>query len=116
VRGEVFLGCLNARSGKNLRHLWRYVIPISSKRRGGCDTQEAMQVAVVRDVIFQKQERSGRVIEPELDMKRLAERGSAGGRIVELIRWLMPLGRTVIGTPRRSVERELEEVWPSNER
>jgi len=70
----------------------------------------------VRDFSLQKQERSRRVIEPELDMNRLAERGSAVGRIVELIRWLLQLGRTVIGPPRRSVERELEEVWPSNER
>jgi hypothetical protein len=28
----------------------------------------------------------------------------------------MPLGRLTVGTPKRSIERELEEIWPSYER
>jgi len=49
-------------------------------------------------------------------MNRPERRPSAGGRILDLWRWLTPFGRIVVGTPRRSVERELEEAWPSGER
>src|SRR5579863_2070902 len=77
---------------------------------------EAMRMAVVQNFTFQKEKSSRRVVEPDLDMNRLAERSSPAGRIFEWLRWLMPLSRSVIGPPRRSVERELEETWPSNER
>jgi len=73
-------------------------------------------MAVVQNFTFQKEKSSRRVVEPDLDMNRLAERSSPAGRIFEWLRWLMPLSRSVIGPPRRSVERELEETWPSNER
>ncbi|MGH7840790.1 MAG: hypothetical protein ACREQT_04645 [Candidatus Binataceae bacterium] len=75
-----------------------------------------MQVAVARGFTFQKAGGSRRVIEPELDMKRFERRASTTGRILDLIRWLMPLGGVTVGTPKRSVERELEEAWPSSER
>jgi hypothetical protein len=81
----------------------------------GTKSQEAGQVAVVRSLSSQKQDRSRRVVEPELDMNRFERRASATGRIIDLVRWLMPFGRDLVGTPKRSVERELEEVWPSHE-
>jgi hypothetical protein len=48
-------------------------------------------------------------------MNRFAQRDSVTARIIDLVRWLMPFGRTIIGTPRRAVARELEEAWPSGE-
>ena len=57
-----------------------------------------------------------RVVEPELDMARARPRTSLAGGLLELIRWLMPGSRAVAGSPRRSVGRELEEIWPVNER
>jgi hypothetical protein len=88
-----------------------------------CNTQSnrsimgrGLDVAVARDFTYQKQNSAGRVIEAELDMNRLARRPSTGGRILDLWRWLMPLGRNGVGTPKRSIERELEEAWPSSDR
>jgi hypothetical protein len=56
---------------------------------------------------------ASRVVEPELDMNR---RGPAvvapRNRLSELLRWLSPGGRPM-GPPMRSVDRELQEVWPS---
>jgi hypothetical protein len=95
---------------KNLIQYSQYVISNAVATDG-----RRLDVGAARDFTYQKQNRSGRVIEAELDMNRLAERPSTAGRILELWRWLMPLGRHTVGTPKRSVERELEEAWPSND-
>src|SRR5208337_5072980 len=53
------------------------------------------------------------ISEPELDMRRTPMR--RGGRIAGLFaawRWLVP-GRSGLGPPTRSIDRELEESWPS---
>ncbi|MGH7934374.1 MAG: hypothetical protein ACREQN_14605 [Candidatus Binataceae bacterium] len=56
-----------------------------------------------------------RVVEPELDMNRLRPRPSAAGSWMrELMRWLMPNGHAV-GAPMRSIDRELEEAWPTRD-
>jgi len=75
-------------------------------------------VAVVRDFTLPDRERAQfvRVVEPELDMKRMRPRPSALGRLIEMLRWLTPMSREVVGPPRRSVGRELEEAWPSTEK
>jgi hypothetical protein len=49
-------------------------------------------------------------------MARARPRTSPVSRLLELVRWLMPGSRGVAGSPRRSVGRELEEIWPVNER
>ncbi len=59
---------------------------------------------------------SSRVVEPELDMNRPRPRITGGlSRLWELLRWLAPSGRPM-GPPMRSVDRELQELWPSRER
>jgi hypothetical protein len=75
-------------------------------------------VAVMRSLAFLNQPSisSNRVVEPEIDMRRPQPRASSTMRMIALMRWLMPLGRIVIGPPRRAVEREMEEVWPSSDR
>jgi hypothetical protein len=76
-------------------------------------------VAVVRD--FSLSDRASRhfvqVVEPELDMKRMPARASTLDRVIDILRWcLAPMGREIVGPPRRSVGRELEEAWPSSEK
>jgi hypothetical protein len=75
-------------------------------------------VAVVRDFTLPERERAQfvRVVEPELDMNRMRPRQSPLGRLIQMFRWLTPTGRDVVGPPRRSIGRELEEAWPSNEK
>jgi len=75
-------------------------------------------VAVVRDFALPDRETGHfeRVVEPELDMHRIRPRTSALGRILDMLRWLTPIDRAVVGPPRRSVGRELEEAWPSIEK
>ncbi|MBF6559310.1 MAG: hypothetical protein IVW56_03385 [Candidatus Binataceae bacterium] len=59
----------------------------------------------------------GRVVEHELDMNRLGTSPpSALAKIRQLMRWLRPSGNAVAGAPMRSVDRELEDVWPSGNR
>jgi hypothetical protein len=72
-------------------------------------------VAVVRDFTLRDRERAQfvRVVEPELDMNRMRPRPSGLGRLIEMFRRLTPTGRDVVGSPRRSIGRELEEAWPS---
>lgn len=61
--------------------------------------------------------RSGRVIEPEMDMKRYGSpQPAVTSRIADIVRWLTPAGARPTGSPMRSVAREIEELWPSRER
>jgi hypothetical protein len=58
-----------------------------------------------------------RTNEPELDMRREGEVRPAIlpfvlERFGERLRWLLP-ARATIGPPTRSVDRDLEETWPS---
>jgi hypothetical protein len=56
---------------------------------------------------------SSRVVEPELDMNRRGPAVAAPrNRLSGLLRWLSPGGHPM-GPPMRSVDREVEEVWPS---
>jgi hypothetical protein len=58
----------------------------------------------------------GQVVEHELDMNRSGAQPSAMvSRLREWMRWLMP-GTHPVGAPMRSVDRELEDVWPSGSR
>ena len=59
----------------------------------------------------------GQVVEHELDMNRIGSQPSsvAASRLREWVRWLMP-GTHQVGAPMRSVDRELEDVWPSGSR
>jgi hypothetical protein len=58
----------------------------------------------------------GRVIEHELDMNRIGSRVSPTvSKLRGWIRWLMP-GSHPGRAPMRSVDRELEDVWPSGNR
>lgn len=62
-------------------------------------------------------DRPMRVVEPEMDMNRLhAQQSPAVSRLRELIRWLLPGAHNAVRPPMRSVARELEEAWPSNDR
>lgn len=75
-------------------------------------------MAVVRGVILPS--RIGnpvqRVVEPELDMERLGRRQLAAINILrELMRKLIPAGQREARSPMRSIAREIEEAWPSNE-
>ena len=59
---------------------------------------------------------ANRVVEPELDMNRLGQpQASVMERMRALFHWLVP-GASAVGSPMRSVDRELEEAWPSRER
>ena len=58
----------------------------------------------------------GQVVEHELDMNRIGPQESATvSRLRGWMRWLMP-GEHPVGAPMRSVDRELEDVWPSGSR
>ena len=58
---------------------------------------------------------NSQIVEHELDMVRSAERPVAGMRpLTRILNWLMPSGR-LVGTPMRSVARELEEAYPGRE-
>ena len=58
---------------------------------------------------------NSQIVEHELDMVRSAERPAAGVPTLMRIRnWLMPSGR-LVGSPMRSVGRELEEAFPSRD-
>ncbi len=60
--------------------------------------------------------RLSRIVEPELDMNRKGARAPiALSRLWELLRVLTPGGRAM-GPPMRSIDRELQEAWPSRER
>jgi hypothetical protein len=74
-------------------------------------------VAVVRDFALVDREgrQSIRVREPELDMNRHRPQTSALGRAIQMLKWLAH-DREIVGSPKRSVGRELEEAWPSGEK
>ena len=56
-----------------------------------------------------------RIIEHELDMVRRTERAPiVTNRITRILNWLMPTNRSV-GSPMRSVARELEEAFPASD-
>jgi hypothetical protein len=56
---------------------------------------------------------NGRVVDPEMDMKREGIRPAPlSSRLSRIMRWLMPESRQV-APPMRSVARELEEAFPS---
>ena len=61
-------------------------------------------------------DRMARVMDAEIDMRRPPPRRS---KIVHnfsrVLRWMLPEGNS-IGPPMRSVARELEEIFPSDER
>ena len=58
---------------------------------------------------------NSRIVEPELDMVRIAERPVTGVRpLTRILNWLMPSGR-LVAPPMRSVARELEETYPGRE-
>ena len=71
-------------------------------------------MGVVRNIVLPgEQLRAGRVVEPELDMNRWQpQQSTAVSKLWELVRWLTP-GAHLVQAPMRSVDRELEEVWPS---
>ncbi len=56
-----------------------------------------------------------RVVEHEMDMARMEERSSTFWWVIETARRLMGLDYRVVKPPRRAVERENEEAWPSRE-
>lgn len=56
-----------------------------------------------------------RVVEHEMDMARMEERSSTFWWLIESARRLMGLDYRVVKPPRRAVERENEEAWPSRE-
>lgn len=59
---------------------------------------------------------SSRVVEHELDMNRKRVRELiALNRLRELLRVLTP-GGGAMGSPMRSIDRELQEAWPSGDR
>ncbi len=59
---------------------------------------------------------TSRVIEPELDMNRQSPRVAASVFwLRDLLRVFVPAGRST-APPMRSVDRELEEAWPSHDR
>jgi hypothetical protein len=58
----------------------------------------------------------GQVVEHELDMHRIGLQPSATvSKLRGWVRWLMP-GAHPVGAPMRSVDRELEDLWPSGNR
>ena len=71
-------------------------------------------MAVVRSLVEQRYSAGrGRVVEPELDMARTrAVATPAISKVQRLLRWLMPNDRGA-RPPMRSVDRELEETFPS---
>ena len=63
-------------------------------------------------------DRPRRVVEPELDMTRLRRQRPLGflGRLLETVRDLWPRAAKSARPPMRSVDRELADEWPPNER
>jgi hypothetical protein len=56
------------------------------------------------------------VVEHDMDMRRSRPQESMfTSRLAGLMRWFTPGGRE-IGSPMRSVAREIEELWPSRDR
>jgi hypothetical protein len=82
--------------------------------------EEDVEVGVMRGFAFLERTRYDRpqqVIEPELDMDRLRpQQLPTMGKLRGLMRWLLPSEHGRVRPPMRSIERELEEVWPSGER
>jgi hypothetical protein len=76
-------------------------------------------VAVVRAFVPSVQiskHAHGQVVEYELDMHRTGPPASAtASKFRGWMRWLMP-GAHPVGAPMRSVDRELEDLWPSGNR
>jgi hypothetical protein len=75
-------------------------------------------VAVVRGVILPSRivNPVQRVVEPELDMERLGRRQLAAVNLIrELMRKLVPTAQRPVRSPMRSIAREIEEAWPSND-
>lgn len=74
----------------------------------------------VRGSVFpgRPSDRPRRVVEPELDMNRLRRQQPLGaiGRLLETLRHLWPRAADSARPPMRSVDRELAEEWPPNER
>lgn len=59
--------------------------------------------------------RTARAADTDIDMRRPAPRPSTFAlTISRLLRWIMPEGNSM-GPPMRSVARELEEVFPSDD-
>ena len=56
-----------------------------------------------------------RVVEHELDMDRMDHRSSLLSWLIAITRRLMGLDHGIVKPPRRAVERENEEAWPSRE-
>lgn len=60
--------------------------------------------------------RIARAIDTEIDMHRAMPRRSiVAHNFSRLLRWMLPEGNSM-GPPMRSVARELEEIFPSDER
>ena len=82
-------------------------------------SEEDVDVAVVRAFIPSNRitnHTRGQVVEHELDMNRMGSQPSPTvSKLRGWVRWLVPGGRPV-GAPMRSVDRELEDVWPSGSR
>ena len=74
----------------------------------------------VRGLVFPERpsNRPRRVVEPELDMNRLRPQHPLGmlGKLLETLRRLLPGAADSARPPMRSVDRELADEWPSNER
>jgi hypothetical protein len=50
-----------------------------------------------------------------MDMNRDERRSSVTGRLIDLTRRLMGFDPAVVRPPRRAVQRESEEAWPSRD-
>jgi len=50
-----------------------------------------------------------------MDMNRHEPRSSMTGRLIDLARRLMGFDPAVVKPPRRAVQRESEEAWPSRD-
>ena len=56
-----------------------------------------------------------RVVEHEMDMNRIEPRSSVMGWLIDLARRLMGFEHAVVRPPRRAVQRESEESWPTRD-
>jgi len=75
-------------------------------------------VGVVRAILSPKRivSKVQRVVEPELDMERPGQKQlGAVDLLRELVRKLGSAGQGSARSPMRSIEREIEEAWPSRE-
>jgi hypothetical protein len=80
--------------------------------------REDGMVAGVRGVIPSSRTANavGRIVEPELDMQRLGRKQQVALNVLrELLRRLVPAGERAVRSPMRSIAREIEEAWPSDE-